>query len=176
MAPRPTHYQKRSMGEKAKIIALAEVGGAEAAAREAGLNESTIRYWMDDPKFADIRGRAREPLIPEYQVALRAALAAIVRKLSDPDVPMRELADAFDRIGNRLALDSGQATARTEHRDLTDGDDAPALQAAADAYLASLGIGSPRVGRPLGAGASPDGYAALPALPVPGVDPAGRLT
>jgi hypothetical protein len=175
MAQRPTHYQKRSAKAKGEAVGIAVLEGVTEAERQTGIPKETIHYWLDEPEFAQFRTRARDEMATDVKAAFLKGLHRTVELLAK-DTDLRAVGDVTDKLGNRYALLSGEATARTEHRDLTDGDDAPALAAAADAYLASLGIGSPRVGRPLGTGVTPDGYAALPALPVPGSDTAGRLT
>jgi hypothetical protein len=168
-------HRRYSAKTKGEAVGIAVLEGVTEAERQTGIPKETIHYWLDRPEFAQLRTRAREEMAADVKAAFLAGLARTVELLAI-SMDVRDVGDVTDKLGNRYALLTGEATARTEHRDLTDGDDAPALQAAADAYLASLGIGSPRVGRPLGTGASPDGYAALPALPVPGSDTAGRLT
>jgi hypothetical protein len=174
MTERPRRYQKRTTAEKAKAVGIAVLEGVTEAERQTGVTESSIRYWLDSPEFAHFRVRAREEIIGDVRAAFLKALQRTVELVSS-STDLRDVSDTADKLGNRLALLSGDATARTEHRDLDDADDREALDAAADAYLTARGVASGRVGDAAGARPAPDGDAGVHALPVPGVHPAGPL-
>ena len=174
MAESRKTWTKRPAAEKARVAGIALLEGVTEAQRQTGVPKTTIQYWLDSPEFVHLRTRAREDIVADVRAAFLKALARTVELIALSD-DLRDVGDTADKLGNRLALLSGDATARTEHRDLDDVDDTDAVRIAADAYVASLRkrpAGMVDAVRPRPA---PDGDATLPALPLPGDDPAGRL-
>jgi hypothetical protein len=175
MAEQRKTWTKRPAAAKAKAVGIALLEGVTEAERQTGIPKESIHYWLDRPEFAHLRTRAREDMATDVKAAFLRALARTV-ELLDTETDLRAVGDVADKLGNRYALLSGEATARTEHRDIDDVDDRDAVSAAADAYVASVRARAARMGGQVRAGAAPAGDAALLALPVPGVDPEGRLT
>lgn len=157
-------------------VLAADMTNPLAASEATGIPRTTLRQWLEKPEYATLRQNAREAIAEEAMVVARLAWQALGDAIRAGLVEPRELISAAGVATDKASLLAGEATARTEHRDLTDGDDdAEALRAAADAYLASLGVRPPGVGSPHGPRPAPDGHSALHALPVPVGDPAGRL-
>jgi hypothetical protein len=174
MAERRT-WTKRPAAEKARVAGIALLEGVSEAERQTGVPKTTIQYWLDGPEFVHLRTRAREDIVADVRAAFLKALARTVELIALSD-DLRDVGDTADKLGNRLALLSGDATARTEHRDLDDVDDTDAVRIAADAYVASLrnrpaGVVDAARPRP-----APAGDAALLPVPVPGSDPAGHIS
>lgn len=109
--------RRYTRAEKEAAVAQAAVAASvQAAAEEAGIPESTLRYWLDSPKFAELRAKTREEAGEGWKVILHAAQERTMQLIPtmDPDQIMVLAGIATDK----LQLISGQATSRSEHRDL----------------------------------------------------------
>jgi hypothetical protein len=112
---------RRSYTKRQKITAViaAEMTTQASAAEQAGIPRKTLAYWFDDPAFAVYRQKLREDLGPESMALAHNVLAEIQRRL--PEFEPRDLATLYGILYDKAALMAGQATARTETRQLTDG-------------------------------------------------------
>lgn len=129
----PRRYTKR---QKTTAVIAAELVNVAAAAEANGIPESTLRYWMDDPKLADLRTKTREHLATEAHVLAQLAAAQIKAKL--PEYEPRDLNALYGIMVDKSQLLTGAATARTETRSLTEGMDdheKAALRAVLDGVL-----------------------------------------
>lgn len=129
----PRRYTRR---EKATAVLAADMLNVRAAAEQAGIPESTLRRWVDDPELADLRAKTREDLAAEAQVMAQLALAQIRRRL--PEYEPRDLNVLYGIMVDKSQLLTGQATTRAETRALTDGMDdheRAALRAVLDGVL-----------------------------------------
>lgn len=167
--------RRYTQAQKVTAVLAADMTSQLAASEATGIPRQTIQLWLDRPEYSNLRHNAREAIAEEAIVVARLAWQALGDAIRSGLVEPRELISAAGMATEKALLAAGEATVRTEHRDLTDGDDVRALDAAEDAYLAALGIAAPPVGGALRAGASPDGHAALQALPVPGRAASRRL-
>jgi len=124
-------YTKRT---KLATVVAAELTTVAEAAESQGIPESTVRYWMDDPKFADIRLKTREDLVDGTGVLAHRILARISETLDEFEP--RDLTILFGVMVDKAQLLSGGATGRLETRDisgsLTDADVIEAIRAAED--------------------------------------------
>lgn len=109
------HY---TVKDKARAVGIALVEGQREAERQTGIPQKTIDYWMDDPAFAQLRSRTREEVALEFWTVIQLAVKHVKAGL-EGDEPLRDKAQALGVLYDRYALLSGQATSRTEHRDLT---------------------------------------------------------
>jgi len=73
---------------------------------------------MVSPEFATLRARTREEVAELFWVVVQEGVQE-VRKGLNSEEPLRDKAQAIGILYDRYALLSGQATSRTEHRDLT---------------------------------------------------------
>ncbi len=123
---------RRRYTRKQKITAViaAEMTTNVAAAEALGTNESTVRYWMDDPQFAIYREKAREELGPEGIALAHNVLGEIKRRL--PEFEPRDLSTLLGILVDKAQLVTGQATSRTETKKLTDEMPPDALDALSD--------------------------------------------
>ncbi len=91
------HGEKRSRREEAAIAALLAEPTIDAAARQAGIAESTLRGWLRDPDFQrryrDARRQVVEQAITAIQRATGEAVEALRRNLTC-GVPAAEIAAA----------------------------------------------------------------------------------
>lgn len=107
----------------------AEMTSIRGAAKAIGANESTVRYWFDDPDFAQYRAKTREEIAPEAIAIIHEALAMVRRKL-DQFEP-RDLSVLIGVLTDKAQLLTGEATSRTESRELLNGFDDGEKEAAA---------------------------------------------
>ncbi len=103
---------------KLSAVLAAEASGVVAAERATGIPESTIRYWMAKPEFAEIRAKTREDLAEEYKAAAHLTVARLVELV--PVMEPRDVIFATETVMKLSQLLTGQATSRSETRDLTD--------------------------------------------------------
>ena len=113
MAPRRRYTRK----EKVAAVTAAAASSVLAAAQESGIPENTLRYWFDSPEFADIRTKTREELAEESKALAHRALAEIARRI--PEFEPRDLTVLYGVLVDKGQLLAGEATHRTETRDLS---------------------------------------------------------
>ena len=109
-------YTKR---EKLAAVMATEMSGVVAAEKATGIPESTIRYWLDRPEFAEFRAKTREELGQEIKLVSHLAWKRIAESLRSGEMEPRDAIFAAEKATNLQLLMSGEATGRTEHRDLS---------------------------------------------------------
>lgn len=111
--------ERRRYTKKTKLSAVmaADMVGVVAAEEQTGIPESTIRYWMDKPEFAEFRARAREDLAEEVKVAAHLSWKRVAELA--PTMEARDAIFAAEKATSLQLLLSGGATVRTEVRDIT---------------------------------------------------------
>jgi hypothetical protein len=168
--------RRYTQAQKVTAVLAADMTNPLAASEATGIPRRTIRQWLEKPENANLRHNAREAIAEEAMVVARLAWQALGDAIRAGLVEPRELITAAGVATDKASLLSGEATARTEHRDLSDDAiDTDALHIAEDAYSAALRGEPVHVGGRDGTGIAPDGRPPLRALPLPRVDPAGRL-
>lgn len=110
-------YDKR---RKLSVVMAAEMVGVTVAAEQAGIPHRTVGYWMDQPEFAEYRRKAREDLVEEVSVVAHLAWQRVGEALREGRLEARDALFAADKATTLLQLLSGQATSRTEHKELLD--------------------------------------------------------
>ncbi len=108
-------YTKR---QKAEVVGVAVVEGVTEAERQTGIPKQTIDYWVHHPEFGHLRTTAREVVVEQFWVGIQVGLKEVVEGLRG-DAPLHHKAEALKTLADRYALLSGEATSRTETRDLT---------------------------------------------------------
>lgn len=111
--------EHRRYTRKAKVAAVQAVAASSvlAAAEATGVPESTLRYWLDKPEFAELRDKTREEASKGWEVIQHLALARL-RDLI-PTMEPRDLTVLAGIAVDKSQLLAGGATSRTETRDLT---------------------------------------------------------
>jgi hypothetical protein len=125
------HYTKKT---KLAAVIAADMSGVVEAERQTGIPESTIRYWAAQPEFAEIRAKTREDLADEIKIVAHLAWERIAQALRAGDMEPRDALFAAEKATSLRLLMSGDATSRTETRDITgsisDGELAAAIREA----------------------------------------------
>lgn len=111
---------RRPKREKLSVVLAADMAGIRATERATGIPESTIRYWMDNPEFAQYRAKAREDLKDEITVVAHLAWRRVAEGLRDGILEPRDALFAAEKATAQYLLMSGEATSRTETKALTD--------------------------------------------------------
>ncbi len=120
-------------------MVTAELSSTLAAAASTGIPESTIRYWLEDPKFAELRAKTREETAAGFDVLVHLAQERLQTLI--PTMEPRDLTVLLGVATDKGQLLAGQATGRTEHRELDSGLDdheSEALRKAIDEALAKV--------------------------------------
>ena len=94
----PRRYTRK---QKVSAVMAAAASSTLAAAEAAGIPESTIRYWLEKPEFANLRDKTREEAAEGWQVVLHLAQERIVAL-----IPTMAAEDIMILAG--IATDKGQ--------------------------------------------------------------------
>jgi transposase-like protein len=114
----PPKRRRYTKAEKATVVIAAEMSTAAAAADATGVPESTIRYWLDNPKFAELRVKTREEAAAGFSVLMHMAQKRLQELI--PDMEPRDLTILLGVSAEKAQLLGGGPTSRTETRALTD--------------------------------------------------------
>ena len=107
---------------RAKAVGIAVVDGVTAAERQTGIPKTTIDYWLDKPEFVQLRTTAREKVLEQMWVGIQVGIRELTAGLSG-DAMLHHKADALRTLTDRYALLNGEATTRSENRELHDKSD-----------------------------------------------------
>ena len=118
---------------KARASGIAIATGVSEAERQTGIPKTTIQRWVTSDECVQLRTRAREEFAAELYAGVQEGARHVIDGMRDPDAPLRDKAQAFGILYDRFALLSGEATSRSEHRDISVDDD---TVAAIEGYLA----------------------------------------
>lgn len=116
------HHRRYTKRQKVTAIIAAELSSIPAAAADKGIPESTLRYWLESPKFAELRAKTREDTAEGFAVITSMAMGRLQELI--PTMEARDLITLMGVATDKGQLLSGEATSRTESRELlTDFDD-----------------------------------------------------
>jgi hypothetical protein len=111
-------YTKR---QKVAAVVAAVASSTLAASEGSGIPESTLRYWMNNPEFAEIREKAREELAPLASTVAVVGWIESLRLLREHKLDPHDVIFLTGLATDKSQLLNGLATARTETKALTDG-------------------------------------------------------
>jgi hypothetical protein len=109
---------KRPTTERARAVGIAAVTSIAEASRQTGIPQQTIQQWYNLPEFGELRSRKTEVMEDEWRVGVQMAFRRSIELLAQTEDPVKA-ATTGAIIYDKLALSSGQATARTESKDIT---------------------------------------------------------
>lgn len=165
--------RRYTRAQKAEAVGLATMVGVSEAERVSGIPKTTIQYWTESPDFVQLRTRAQDEFILDMWVGLQVGATEIVKGFLS-DAPLRDKAVAWKELGDRYALLTGQATARTEHVDSTDAPRVSAAITEAEQVYLRVVEKSPAVVGHNGADPASNGHAALRAVRLSGTSANGH--
>ena len=108
-------YTKR---QKAVAVIAAEMTTQSAAAKKTKIPRTTIMEWLDRPEYVKLRQNAREGLAEEVTIVARLTWREMAKRLDTMED--RELVSLAGVAADKMLLMSGQATSRTETKDITE--------------------------------------------------------
>lgn len=111
--------RRYTAAERARAVGIATVDGQTKAAEVTGIPATTIDYWLDKPEFVALRSTAREKVIEQLWVGLQVGVEALTEGIKG-SAPLNHKAAAFAALAERYALLNGEATTRSENRELHD--------------------------------------------------------
>lgn len=112
----PRKYTQRT---RAKAVGIAIVDGVTAAERVTGIPKTTIQDWTKRPEYVHLRTTARETVIESLWVGIQVGIEEVTAGLRG-EGNVHHKAMALQTLAERYALLTGDATSRTESRDLND--------------------------------------------------------
>lgn len=104
---------------RAKAVSLALVTGAAEASRQTGIPERSIRVWMDNPEFAELRTKTREELSEGFKALAHLSMTRLLEQVRAGLVEPRDLTILLGVATDKHLLLTGEATTRTESKDIT---------------------------------------------------------
>lgn len=107
------HYTQR---QKLATVIAAELTSQTEAERTTGIPQETIRDWLNDPKYAEVRAKTREDLANELRAVAHLAIKRIAEQM--PTMEARDAIFAMEKATELSQLVTGQATSRVETREL----------------------------------------------------------
>ncbi len=120
MEPTPIRTRRKyTAKQKLSAVMAAELVGVTVASEQSGIPHRTIGYWLDQPEFAEYRRKAREDLVEEVGVVAHLAWQRVAEALRAGSLEPRDALFAADKATTLYQLVTGQATNRTETRDVT---------------------------------------------------------
>lgn len=128
--PTPIRKQRKyTKKQKLSVVLAAEMVGVTEAARQAGVPQQTVSYWLDDPKLGEFRSKAREDMAEEAKMVAHLAWRRVAELI--PEMDPRDATFAAEKASEYYQLLTGEATSRTESRELLSGFDDGEKEAAA---------------------------------------------
>lgn len=128
-----TTRRRYTRKQKLSAVMATDMVGVVAAAEASGIPATTIEYWLHKPEFAEFRTKTREDLAEEVKLAAHLAWKRVVD--TAPTMEPRDAIFAAEKAATILQLLTGEATSRTEHRDLLEGFDDHETDAVSDWLL-----------------------------------------
>lgn len=110
-------YRKYDRKTKLAVVMAADMVGVVQAEKQSGIPESTIRYWMEKPEFAEFRAKTREDLEAEVSLVAHLALRRVAQTIDTMEP--RDALFAMEKATTLMLLTRGEATTRTETKDIT---------------------------------------------------------
>jgi hypothetical protein len=110
------HYTKR---EKVTTVIAAEMTSNLATERATGIPNQTIGRWRDDPELRMYVDKTRDVMAEEMSGLAALAVQAIQKALRAGEFQPRDLVILLGVAVEKSLLLSGDATSRTETRDIS---------------------------------------------------------
>jgi len=110
--------KKRPLDERANAVGIAVVSGGAEASRQTGIPEQTINQWMHTAEFVELRERTKDQVAEEWWAGVQHGFRAVIAGFDGKD-PLQAKATAAAILFDKLAMIRGEATSRSESRDLT---------------------------------------------------------
>jgi hypothetical protein len=103
----------------AAVLAADRLGSAESAANELGLVPRSVQRWIHDPELSAIVAKTREESAESIRAVASLAWAQLAQRVADGQMEDRDLIILAGVATDKAQLVAGEATSRSEHRDIT---------------------------------------------------------
>lgn len=111
-------YTKR---QKAEAVGLAVVEGQTAASEKTGIPLTTLNTWWRSAEFVELRTKSNPDVADDMWAVVQLGIRRIAELIPQTD-DIAKVAIATGTIYDKRALLTGDATSRSEHRDIADPD------------------------------------------------------
>ena len=128
----------RPHAERANAVGIAVVSGVKAASKATGIPMRSVRQYLHDPQFAELRLSARHEVGEIMWATIQVGLDHLHAGLVDPDESLKAKQETVAMLIDKRALLMGDATARIENVSVTDGLNDHEREALSDAILGEL--------------------------------------
>jgi hypothetical protein len=109
-----TRVNNRPRHQKLAAVLAADLSGVTEAERQTGIPHSTIRYWMEQPEYAEFRRKAREELADAIRTVAALAWQRVAEGLIAGTFEPRDILFAAEKSTSLMQLLSGHPTERVE--------------------------------------------------------------
>ena len=110
--------RRYTKAEKVTAIVAALASTPGTAAEQLGIPDQTLRYWLDQPQYAELRNKTREEAAAGFSVIMYRVQERLIELI--PEMEPRDLSILLGISAEKAQLLGGGPTARTETRALTD--------------------------------------------------------
>ena len=110
--------KKRPAAERAHAVGVALLDGASEASRRTGIPETTINGWMHSQEFVELRERTKEAVADEWWAGVQHGFRRVIEAF-DQEADVQKKATAAAILFDKVAMLRGEATSRSEARDIT---------------------------------------------------------
>jgi hypothetical protein len=111
--------RNRPQAERARAVGIAAVTTISEASRQTGIPRTTIQDWFESEEFVALRQRTKDQVADEWWAGVQHGVKSVIREF-DGNAPLRDKAIAVGVLFDKLALMRGEATSRSESKDISD--------------------------------------------------------
>jgi len=140
--------RRYTRAQKVEAIGIAIVEGQTVAAEKTGTPLTTINAWWHSAEFVELRTKSNQEVAGDMWAVVQTGLRRIAELIPLTD-DIAKVAVATGTVYDKRALLTGEATSRSEHRDISDPDDA-----AVDAFEGRIAWAPTKVGPGVVAGSN----------------------
>lgn len=101
------------------VLTADRLGSAEKAADELGLVPRSVQRWMHDPELSVIVAQTREQSADSIRAVASLSWAQLAQRVADGKMEDRDLIILAGVATDKAQLLAGEATSRSEQRDIT---------------------------------------------------------
>jgi hypothetical protein len=113
-------YQRHTKPQKLVAVLAADMTNLSAAAEATGVARSTLRRWLEDPEYDEMRRKTRDDMSEGARLVAWLAMEHLAEDIRAHKVEPRDLIVAFGVAVDKAQLLTGEATHRIESKDITD--------------------------------------------------------
>lgn len=132
--------RRYTKSQKAAAVGLALAINPLAASEQTGIPRTTILGWIDKPEYDSLRQKTRDEMATGFKLLANLAMNRLLKQIEDDEVDPKDVAVAMGVATEKYLLLAGEATQRTESRDLSGAFDDHELELLRSAVQREAGI------------------------------------